>query len=279
MKRQKKTLALFVLTACLASVSVFPVSAEWKFDENAGKWQWIEYDGLYYYSSPETANSPYARHLWIDGDGDGIAERYYFDENGYLYTNTKFWNGWYLEVNGDGAEISNGEVLTTKVLTDNLPSGAKNSFINGLYADLLGKDREYVDEKITEAGLLGDDLSIDWNYSVNGPIFIYGNGLKVTYKAGKACTLTIPAGKFFNMNKDTYTGAEIAEALGLPEAEYGNPEWSEFIYWWQIEDENCEQIVRIIQDSDSEMADGTLKKDDVVTVTLSYKQIDSALIW
>lgn len=47
---------------------------------------------------------------WLDGNHDGIAECYYFDQNGYALTNTTTPDGY--QVNGDGAWIVNGVVQT-----------------------------------------------------------------------------------------------------------------------------------------------------------------------
>lgn len=44
---------------------------------------------------------------WIDGNNDGIAECYFFDENGWLYVSTMI--GKY-EVDENGAWIENGVV-------------------------------------------------------------------------------------------------------------------------------------------------------------------------
>lgn len=50
---------------------------------------------------------------WIDGNKDGIAECYYFDENGYMLSNTSAPDGY--TVNADGAWIENGVVQTKQL--------------------------------------------------------------------------------------------------------------------------------------------------------------------
>ena len=50
---------------------------------------------------------------WIDGDGNGTAECYYFDGNGWLYTNTTTPDNY--QVNADGAWVENGTVKTKAV--------------------------------------------------------------------------------------------------------------------------------------------------------------------
>src|SRR5699024_5668630 len=47
---------------------------------------------------------------WIDGDGDGVSECYYFDENGYALIGTVTPDG--CQVNAMGAWVQDGEVQT-----------------------------------------------------------------------------------------------------------------------------------------------------------------------
>ena len=47
---------------------------------------------------------------WLDGNGDGVAECYYFDGNGYMLSSTITPDGY--QVNANGAWVSNGTVQT-----------------------------------------------------------------------------------------------------------------------------------------------------------------------
>lgn len=73
----KKRAVTFVLTAaivlCMGSTAF---AANWQQD--AVGWWWQEDDGSY----------PVNAWKWIDGNGDGIAECYYFNEGGYCLQNT-----------------------------------------------------------------------------------------------------------------------------------------------------------------------------------------------
>ena len=94
----KKLFALLIFAIMFS----FPASAgEWKQD-TAGYW-WQEDDGNY----------PAGTWQWIDGNQDGTAECYYFDESGYLLTDTTTPDG-YL-VDGNGCWIVNGIVQTQAV--------------------------------------------------------------------------------------------------------------------------------------------------------------------
>lgn len=72
--------------------------AGWEWDNN-GLW-WRNADGTY----------PLNTWLWLDGDGDGVYERYYFDENGYCVRGTSTPDG--CQVNEDGAWMVDGTVQT-----------------------------------------------------------------------------------------------------------------------------------------------------------------------
>lgn len=94
MKKFGKLLtATFLLTF---SMTITAFAGTWKQD-NAG-WWWQNDDGTY----------PKSTWQWIDDDGDGTAESYCFDANGYVYTNTTTPDGY--TVNGDGAWVENGVV-------------------------------------------------------------------------------------------------------------------------------------------------------------------------
>lgn len=81
----KKLLAFLIFAVTFS----FPALAgEWKQDA-AGYW-WQDDDGNY----------PAGTWQWIDGNQDGTAECYYFDENGYLLTGTATPDGYTVDSNG-----------------------------------------------------------------------------------------------------------------------------------------------------------------------------------
>ena len=93
---KRKGLAIAGLVAglsVLSSMSAF--AGEWKQDSNG--WWWQNDDGSY----------PVSTWQWLDGNKDGLSESYYFNEAGYLVTNTTI-DGY--TVNADGAWVKNGYV-------------------------------------------------------------------------------------------------------------------------------------------------------------------------
>ena len=91
-----KVLTATALLSMLASSTVF--AGQWKSDNNG--WWYQNDDGSY----------PTNTWQWIDGNGDGISESYYFNENGYMLANTVTPDNY--TVNADGAWTVNGVVQT-----------------------------------------------------------------------------------------------------------------------------------------------------------------------
>lgn len=77
MKKLKK---VFWVAATISMAMTSTSFAAWKngTGENQDKWLYDNGNGAYVHNSWQ----------WIDGNNDGVAECYYFDENGWLLTNT-----------------------------------------------------------------------------------------------------------------------------------------------------------------------------------------------
>ena len=90
--------------------------ADWVKGESKNAW-WFDFgNGDYFKSSWQ----------WIDGNQDGIAECYCFDENGWMYENTITPDGY--TVNGNGAwTVSN--IVQTKP-SDLIPKNNTNNSVN-----------------------------------------------------------------------------------------------------------------------------------------------------
>ncbi|MCI8454721.1 MAG: hypothetical protein HFE84_08930 [Lachnospiraceae bacterium] len=120
-----------ILTVALAAWMSIPAFAgSWKHDvsrpanENGvSNWWYQNDDGSY----------PAGYWVWIDGNQDGLAESYRFNENGWLYVSTKV-DGY--DVDASGAWIANGEVMRrnmevwTNPSDTNSDSAASDSFAN-----------------------------------------------------------------------------------------------------------------------------------------------------
>lgn len=94
MKKLIKALALAAVLSVFSTTAAF--AGSWKQDTSG--WWWQENDRTY----------PASAWKWIDSNGDGMAECYYFDHNGYLLTNAFTPDG--NQVNESGAWIEEGIV-------------------------------------------------------------------------------------------------------------------------------------------------------------------------
>lgn len=84
--------------ALAASVGIAAYGAQWQMDDNG--WWYDNGDGTW----------PANQWQWLDGNGDGIAECYYFDHSGYCTADGVTPDGY--QVNSDGAWVKDGVVQT-----------------------------------------------------------------------------------------------------------------------------------------------------------------------
>ena len=98
MKKAKLLIATLCMSATMAMTSF------------AGQWQ---QDSIGWWYQNDDGSYPVNTWQWIDGNGDGLAESYYFDSNGYCLMNTTAPDG--SAVDSSGAWIINGVVQTIEV--------------------------------------------------------------------------------------------------------------------------------------------------------------------
>lgn len=126
-----------------SNMTVF--AAGWQ--QNATGWWWQNDDGSW------PANS----WQWLDGNGDGVAECYYFDGNGYMLANTTTPDGY--TVNADGAWTVNGVVQTKSVAVNNGNAATGGVNHNAGYDPahpLAGKIDEW-NLRLGNTGLIGEN--------------------------------------------------------------------------------------------------------------------------
>ena len=100
MKRSLKIVAVTLALTALSASAAF-----------ASGWQ--KNDRGWWYGTNADNSSWHANGWqWVDGNGDGVAECYYFDANGYCLMNTTTPDGY--KVNSNGAWLVNGAVQTKK---------------------------------------------------------------------------------------------------------------------------------------------------------------------
>lgn len=136
-KAVKAGLAGILLSATVLGSAMVSYAGSWQSD--AAGWWWKNDDGSY----------PTNNWQWIDGDGDGVAESYYFNESGYCLLNTTTPDGY--TVNESGAWIANGQIQTK---VTNMTAKA----------DLFTMKPEYTtswQKSNHESGTIGGE---DWSY-------------------------------------------------------------------------------------------------------------------
>ena len=103
----KKSLCTIGAAVFMMAAAAVPATAGWNqgTGANAAKW-WYSYNA---------DGSSYAKGgwAWLDGNNDGVAECYYFDNSGWALMNTKTPDGY--TVNASGAWVVNGQVQTQAV--------------------------------------------------------------------------------------------------------------------------------------------------------------------
>ena len=133
---------------------------------------WQKNDTGWWYATNDAGTTWYANEWqWIDGNGDGIAECYDFDANGYMYANTTTPDGY--TVNADGAWTENGVVqtkaagaagTTSQTVTQTTGDGV---YINGVHHN-AGYDPEHpLKNVIDQWNLRLDPATMNWKTTVS----------------------------------------------------------------------------------------------------------------
>ena len=144
---------LIVLTLAFSALMAFSAfAAGWTLGQgaNSGRW-WYDLGNGQYYGN----ESRQTEWQWLDGNGDGTAECYAFDSQGWMYADTVTPDGY--TVNADGAWTVDGAVQTMAVAagyagTRAVPTEGKTLVV---YFSATG-NTERVAEMIAEAA--GGDL-------------------------------------------------------------------------------------------------------------------------
>ena len=160
----KKVLVTAAIMTAAMNMTVF--AAGWQ--QNANGW---------WYATNESGTEWYADGWqWIDGNQDGTAECYYFDENGYILANTVTPDGYW--VNADGAWIIDGQVQTAQVSSSEeefplIPGEYYNTYLGAqMYIEY------YTDSDVVVANIVAGDGTNFSLYQVReeGNTYIFSDG-------------------------------------------------------------------------------------------------------
>ena len=118
--RKKKVLTILFLSALTVFTALPAYAGQWQkgSGKNKNKWWYNHMDGSY----------PKSTWAWIDGNGDGYAECYYFDKLGWLQTK-KTIDGY--TVDSTGAWLENGVVKLKSTSESGVFTNGKNENSTG----------------------------------------------------------------------------------------------------------------------------------------------------
>lgn len=225
-KRRLMTILLALIAAMMFSTPVF---AYWVESEEG--WQFKRPDETFIQNAWE----------WIDGDFDGYAELYYFDQDGYCIQN-KMKDG--RNLNEEGAWVYQGEVQKwcLKNLTGWYRLNGETMYLQeegNIWRERITPDNVYVDEKgwkVTESDIDETEMaerSKDgrlivisktshflerWENGEKTHSFVIMSGLNEGDKVLSGDMKT-PEGEFYICRKVPYSAYHLALALNYPTIE------------------------------------------------------------
>lgn len=143
---KKKTLSLIGASLIISmSLSLTSLAGQWVQDERG--WRYQEYDGTVIQSESGKYES-----YFIDGNGDGVAELYYFNENGYMMTNTDIVSPAFFifpetvySINSDGVAYHNEMPVTITIPQVSISNEVFKGLIKPEYSNMLMKNLEFMD--------------------------------------------------------------------------------------------------------------------------------------
>ncbi len=152
MKRLVKTTAVTLAITALSASAAF-----------ASGWQ-KNSKGWWYGTNADNSSWHANGWQWVDGNGDGTAECYYFDANGYCLMNTTTPDGY--KVDANGAWLVNGAVQTKKTgaAVQNQQSAASQAYTD----DYSGT---YVYDYSTDGVNYHDVMVLTYNKAENSILY------------------------------------------------------------------------------------------------------------
>lgn len=130
-KKMKKVGLLLTVVSISLSIQL-TAYAGWENADN-GNWKYKDEATDQYYND--------GWH-WIDSDGDGTGECYYFDNNGLIIKNTTTPDGYI--VNADGKWVQKGSIKTRFMLYDTMTEEQKNEYFLSNWSQYLDQIATYI---------------------------------------------------------------------------------------------------------------------------------------
>lgn len=156
----KKTKLLITTLAMSIILGMTAFAGQWQQDGST--WKYQQDDSTYAVNGWQ----------WIDGNGDGTAECYYFDGNGAMLANTTTPDGYTVDASGAWTELG---IVRTKAVVDTapiqggenntIPTGYNEQGLSNVAIDILEHTREENAAKYGESKVEEDASYFDVYYN------------------------------------------------------------------------------------------------------------------
>lgn len=166
----KKRILFVSAMAIMAAMTMTAMASGWQGSAETGWWYGTNKDNSQWHANGWQ---------WLDGNGDGIAECYYFDSNGYMAANTTTPDGY--RVNADGAWVQDGAVQTKQVEAQNVDPASGDLKSTSVYDAETGISEAALDmlyHTREENEKYGEIFSMR---AAGQDVIFYSNGLKAYY--------------------------------------------------------------------------------------------------
>lgn len=171
MKKKK----LLILTAMIAMSTCANISSLAAWNNDGKGWSWQE-------NGQKVKNT----WKWIDGDGDGSAECYYFDANGYLLSNTVTPDGYFVNVAGAWIPTTGSSTSTASGTSSSTGAGGPGVAISNAKAAEEAKQNSATDTSVAATTTVQTQASssvkrnLNWTNDGKGWKFKKDDGTYVT---------------------------------------------------------------------------------------------------
>lgn len=144
MRKIAKASAIFAVTAVMtAGMAMTAMAGQWVQDQKG--WRYQKHDGSYLTDCSQ----------WLDGNQDGIAERYFFDASGYMYSDTSV-----------PVLLSDGSTINEKVNADGQMIGGNPTLVDNQW--ILDDTRPWTMEALPLLPVTGSGAYSTDEYDQNG---------------------------------------------------------------------------------------------------------------
>lgn len=206
-----------------------------KADNNGGitNWWWQNDDGSY----------PQDEDVLIDGNQDGIAERYLFNQDGWMYADSRLFSG---NLGPDGAALDEHGAVCRIAVPEGVGQGAI-SWKNKDYLSLLGKTEEQVraqldPTKLERAGysyMENDAYDLFYYFSDRDGELQFSDYMSLCFRDGVLTQITIPLVQLVDGLPVTCSGRELDACLSelgvTAHSEYNAEYFSRRVYWYEVD--------------------------------------------